>query len=115
MRNPAARIGCMIGRAVGRRLAGAELLLGACWFLGAGACASGAQGREAKNSDGYETLELRAEGSPGSVSFAELAEDLGYLAPIKLKYVGSSISGPANIQNVVTGDTDYGGAFNGAI
>jgi ABC-type nitrate/sulfonate/bicarbonate transport system substrate-binding protein len=79
------------------------------------ACSSGAQGSAPKNPDGYELLELRAEGFAGTVSYPELAEDLGYLAPIKLKYIGNTISGPANIQNVVTGDIDFGGAFNGAV
>ncbi len=45
----------------------------------------------------------------------ELAEDLGYLAPIRLHFVGSTVSGPQSVQAVVTGDTDFGGAFNGAI
>jgi ABC-type nitrate/sulfonate/bicarbonate transport system substrate-binding protein len=76
---------------------------------------SGARGSDAKHADGYEKLELRMEGFAGTVTVAELAEDLGYFAPIKLTYVGNSISGPANIQNVVTGDVDVGGAFNGAI
>jgi ABC-type nitrate/sulfonate/bicarbonate transport system substrate-binding protein len=47
--------------------------------------------------------------------FPELAEDLGYLSPIRLKWVGNTISGPQDIQSVVTGDTDFGGAFNGSI
>jgi ABC-type nitrate/sulfonate/bicarbonate transport system substrate-binding protein len=81
---------------------------------GFGAC-SGAQGSDAKRPAGYETLVLRAEGFAGSVSFPELAEDLGYLAPLKLQYVGNTISGPANIQNVVTGDIEFGGAFNGSV
>ncbi|WP_437963578.1 hypothetical protein WMF04_28065 [Sorangium sp. So ce260] len=51
--------------------------------------------------EGYEKLELRYEAGTG-VSFPELAEDLGFLAPIKLSFVGSSISGPHNIQSVVT-------------
>jgi len=63
----------------------------------------------------YETLELRYQGFTGMVTFPELAEDLGYLAPIKLNYVGNTISGPQDIQSVVTGDTDFGGAFDGAI
>ncbi|MEV5026883.1 ABC transporter substrate-binding protein [Paenibacillus sp. LPE1-1-1.1] len=62
-----------------------------------------------------EVSELRYQGWTGSVSFPELAEDLGYLAPLKLKYIGNTISGPQDIQSVVTGDTDFGGAFNGAI
>jgi ABC-type nitrate/sulfonate/bicarbonate transport system substrate-binding protein len=62
-----------------------------------------------------ETLELRYQGNNGTVTPAELAEALGYLAPLRLNFVGSTISGPASIQAVVTGDTDFGGAFNGAI
>lgn len=62
-----------------------------------------------------EQTELRHQGSVGAVSFPELAEDLGYLAPTKLTYIGNTISGPQDIQTVVTGDTDYGVAFNGAI
>jgi ABC-type nitrate/sulfonate/bicarbonate transport system substrate-binding protein len=69
-----------------------------------------------QRSDGYETLELRYEGNPGQVSIHELAEDLGYLAPVKLKYVGANASGgPHSIQAVVSGDLDIGSSFNGAI
>src|SRR5262245_47454630 len=63
----------------------------------------------------YETIELRYQGNNGTVMPVELAEDLGYLAPIRLNFVGSTVSGPASVQAVVTGDTDFGGAFNGAI
>lgn len=63
----------------------------------------------------YETLELRYQGNNGTVTPAELAEDLGYLEPLRLNFVGSTISGPVSVQAVVTGDTDFGGAFNGAI
>lgn len=62
-----------------------------------------------------EVKELRYQGSVGTVTFPELAEDLGYLAPFTLKFIGNTISGPQDIQSVVTGDTDFGGAFNGAI
>lgn len=62
-----------------------------------------------------EKVELRYQGSVNSVTFPELAQDLGYLDPIKLKWVGNTISGPQDIQTAVTGDTDFGGAFNGAI
>jgi ABC-type nitrate/sulfonate/bicarbonate transport system substrate-binding protein len=92
---------------IARALACAALLLSAC---------SGEPKRSApQHPDGYELLELRAEGNPGNVSPAELAEDLGYLAPLTLKYIGNNSSGPSSIQNVVTGDVDFGGAFNGAI
>ncbi|WP_437987439.1 ABC transporter substrate-binding protein [Sorangium sp. So ce117] len=63
----------------------------------------------------FETLELRYQGNNGTVSPIELAEDLGYLAPIRLNFIGSTVSGPQSVQAVVTGDTDFGGAFNGAI
>jgi ABC-type nitrate/sulfonate/bicarbonate transport system substrate-binding protein len=63
----------------------------------------------------YEVSELHYQGWTGQVLFPELAEDLGYLAPIHLKWVGNTISGPQDIQSVVTGDTDFGGAFNGSV
>ena len=62
-----------------------------------------------------EPLELRYLAVPGTVPPPELAEDLGYLAPLKLLYVSSTTSGPQSIQTAVTGDTDFGSAFNGAI
>jgi ABC-type nitrate/sulfonate/bicarbonate transport system substrate-binding protein len=63
----------------------------------------------------YETLELRYQGYAGIVTFPELAEDLGYLAPIRLKYVGNTTGGPQDIQSVLTKDSDFGAAFNGAV
>jgi ABC-type nitrate/sulfonate/bicarbonate transport system substrate-binding protein len=62
-----------------------------------------------------EQTEIRYQGWAGQVTFPELADDLGYLAPLELKWVGNTISGPQDIQTVVTGDTDIGGAFYGAI
>lgn len=80
------------------------------------ACSKSAPSASAATTgDGPEQLELRYQGFTGQVTYPELAEDLGFLAPIKLKYVGNTISGPQDIQTVVTGDTDYGGAFNGAV
>jgi ABC-type nitrate/sulfonate/bicarbonate transport system substrate-binding protein len=67
------------------------------------------------NPDALEVLELRYQASPGTVSPPEIAEELGYLAPVKLNCVGSTASGPTSIQAVVTGDTDFGSAFNGAV
>jgi ABC-type nitrate/sulfonate/bicarbonate transport system substrate-binding protein len=59
---------------------------------------------------------LRYEGSPGTVTLAELAEDLGLLAPLRLDFVGNNMTGgPHSIQSVLTGDLDVGGSFNGAI
>ena len=64
---------------------------------------------------GYEVTALRYQGWASRVIFPELAADLGYLSPISLKWVGNTISGPQDIQAAVTGDTDFGGAFNSAI
>jgi ABC-type nitrate/sulfonate/bicarbonate transport system substrate-binding protein len=63
----------------------------------------------------HEQTEIRYQGWAGQVTFVELADDLGYLAPLKLKWVGNTMSGPQDIQTVVTGDVDIGGAFYGAI
>jgi ABC-type nitrate/sulfonate/bicarbonate transport system substrate-binding protein len=111
-------VGLHVGLRVGLRAVSGRLVqygLALALLSGFSACTSGAEGSEAKRADGYETLVLRAEGFAGTVMFPELAEDLGYLAPLKLQYVGNSISGPASIQNVVTGDTEFGGAFNGSV
>ena len=62
-----------------------------------------------------EKAEVRYQGWAGQVLFPELAEDLGYLAPLRLKWIGNTISGPQDIQTVATGDIDIGGAFYGAI
>ena len=64
---------------------------------------------------GEQAKELRYQGWVGAVTPAELAENLGYLGDVKLKWIGNTISGPQDIQAATTGDTDFGGAFNGAI
>ncbi|MBB3111571.1 ABC-type nitrate/sulfonate/bicarbonate transport system substrate-binding protein [Paenibacillus phyllosphaerae] len=76
---------------------------------------STAAGDNAPGDTEPEILELRYQGGVGSVTLPELAEDLGYLAPIKLKWIGNTISGPQDIQSAATGDVDFGGAFNGAV
>lgn len=81
-------------------------------------CTDNLPNTQAQSSDketAYETLTLNYQGTPSAVTYPELAEDLGYLAPIKLNYIGATISGPQDIQSVVTGDVDFGTAFNGAI
>ncbi|HSD36367.1 MAG TPA: ABC transporter substrate-binding protein [Rhodocyclaceae bacterium] len=75
----------------------------------------GAVAQNATPASKPELTELRYQGWAGQVSFPELAEDLGYLAPVKLKWIGNTISGPQDIQTAVTGDVDFGGAFYGAI
>ncbi|TCB96841.1 ABC transporter substrate-binding protein [Micromonospora zingiberis] len=72
-------------------------------------------GRSAATASGQQVTELRYQGSVGAVTLPELAEDLGYLDGVKLKWIGNTISGPQDIQAATTGDTEFGGAFNGAI
>ncbi|MGW2486276.1 ABC transporter substrate-binding protein [Streptomyces sp. NPDC001606] len=61
------------------------------------------------------TTTLRYQGWAGQVILPELAEDLGYLGDVKLKWIGNTISGPQDIQSAATGQVDFGGAFNGAV
>jgi ABC-type nitrate/sulfonate/bicarbonate transport system substrate-binding protein len=58
---------------------------------------------------------LRYQGSANQVTLPELAADLGYLPNVRLKWVGNTISGPQDIQSAATGQTDFGGAFSGAV
>lgn len=69
---------------------------------------------ESTASDSAATV-IRYQGSAGDVVFPELAADLGYLDGIELEWIGDTTSGPQDIQAAATGDTDVGGAFNGAI
>src|SRR4051794_7535483 len=85
----------------------AVAVLAATALSGCGSASSAAGGKE--------VTELRYQGSVGAVTLPELAEDLGYLGNVKLKWIGNTISGPQDIQAATTGDTDFGGAFNGAI
>jgi ABC-type nitrate/sulfonate/bicarbonate transport system substrate-binding protein len=78
------------------------------------ACGKSASGSSSGNSSG-EVTTLRYQGSVGQVTLGELAQDLGYLGNVKLKWVGNTISGPQDIQSAATGQIDYGGAFNGAV
>jgi ABC-type nitrate/sulfonate/bicarbonate transport system substrate-binding protein len=97
-----------------------------CWFLAlvlsvmTVAFVTGCRNADASKerydpTEATELLELRYLAVPGTVTPPELAEELGYLAPVKLLYVSSTNSGPQSIQTAVTGDTDFGSAFNGAI
>ncbi|SCF37784.1 ABC transporter substrate-binding protein [Micromonospora mirobrigensis] len=64
---------------------------------------------------GKQATELRYQGSVGQVTLPELAADLGYLGDVKLNWIGNVTGGPADIQATATGQSDFGGAFNGAI
>ncbi|GAA1179943.1 ABC-type nitrate/sulfonate/bicarbonate transport system substrate-binding protein [Kitasatospora gansuensis] len=72
-------------------------------------------GRATASEGGRETGKLRYQGWAGQVTLPELAEDLGYFGEVKLEWVGNTISGPQDIQSAATGQTDFGGAFNGAV
>jgi ABC-type nitrate/sulfonate/bicarbonate transport system substrate-binding protein len=93
-----------------------------CWVLSLLSCvcllgcrnADGSPSRE-QAAASAEPTELRYMSAPGNVSPVELAEDLGYLAPLRLHFVSTTTSGPQSIQAVVTRDSDIGSAFNGAI
>jgi ABC-type nitrate/sulfonate/bicarbonate transport system substrate-binding protein len=87
-------------------------LLACLWCA---ACSRASSGKLATSSAEDEAITLRYQGGAGVVWFPELAEDLGYLAPLKLQYIGNTISGPQDIQTVATGDSDFGLAFNGAV
>jgi ABC-type nitrate/sulfonate/bicarbonate transport system substrate-binding protein len=75
-------------------------------------CGTSASGASAAKN---QTKTLRYQGWAGQVTLPELAEDLGYLEDVKLKWVGNTISGPQDIQTAATGQIDFGGAFNGAV
>jgi len=98
-------------------------LLAATAVLGptAAACASGGSKKTANfvalaaSTGDPEVGSLKYQGSTGSVTLPELAADLGYLQDLKLDWVGNTISGPQDIQSAATKQTDFGGAFNGAV
>lgn len=97
-----------------------SLLILSCLMVLLASCAK----KEAANPTGatnalgepLETLAFKYLGSPGTVTPLELAEDLGYLAPVKLDYVGISTGGPQGIQAALSGDVDISSAsFVGAV
>ena len=61
-------------------------------------------------------VSLRYQGWTDTVTLPELAQALGYFHnKVKLDWVGNTISGPQDIQSAATGQTDFGGAFAGAV
>jgi ABC-type nitrate/sulfonate/bicarbonate transport system substrate-binding protein len=90
-------------------------LAAALAFTPAALSACGGGDEAAAGTGGLEVGEIRYQAFPGQQNFVELADDLGYLRPLEIKNVGNTISGPQDIQSVATGQTDIGGAFNGAV
>ncbi|MGQ5259902.1 ABC transporter substrate-binding protein [Micromonospora sp. ZYX-F-536] len=92
--------------AVLRTLATAAVL---ALLAGAAGCGGDAQ------AGAGQATELRYQGSVGQVTLPELAADLGYLGDVRLNWIGNVTGGPQDIQATATGQSDFGGAFNGAI
>jgi ABC-type nitrate/sulfonate/bicarbonate transport system substrate-binding protein len=68
------------------------------------------------SSDKNGVVSLRYQGWTDQVTLPEVAEALGYFkGKVALKWVGNTISGPQDIQSAATGQTDFGGAFAGAV
>ncbi|MDQ1541923.1 MAG: hypothetical protein QOH29_2649, partial [Actinomycetota bacterium] len=100
--------------AVRAKLSGPLALIAALATAGA-LTGCGAQAKASGSGGGPEKLELRYQGSANTVSLPEVAADLGYFGAVKLKWVGNTISGPQDIQSAATNQTDFGGAFTGAV
>jgi ABC-type nitrate/sulfonate/bicarbonate transport system substrate-binding protein len=59
---------------------------------------------------------LRYQGWTDQVLLPELADNLGFFGgKVKLDWIGNTISDPQDIQSAATGQTDFGGAFAGAV
>ncbi|WP_245541604.1 ABC transporter substrate-binding protein [Smaragdicoccus niigatensis] len=78
------------------------------------ACGSSESSESGPDASGVTTL--RYQGWNNQVTLPELADYLGFFdGKIKLNWVGNTISGPQDIQSAATGETDFGGAFGGAV
>lgn len=70
----------------------------------------------AQASDSNGEISLRYQGWTDQVTLPEVADALGYFdGKVKLDWVGNTISGPQDVQSAATGQTDFGGAFAGAV
>src|SRR5690349_10800044 len=84
-------------------------------LLGISAAAVSCGTATATGGSAKQVTTLKYQGAVGTVLLPELAADLGYLGGLTLDWVGNTISGPQDIQSAATGQTHFGGAFNGAI
>ena len=96
-------------------LSAAAAVVIALTVSGCGGSAAGGDTGGAGAPGANEVKELRYQGWANTVTLPELAQDLGYLGDVKLNWVGNTISGPQDIQSAATGQTDFGGAFAGAV
>lgn len=86
----------------------AAVAVGSATLTGCGSSQS------AESENGVTTL--RYQGWSNQVTLPEVAESLGFFdGKVKLNWVGNTISGPQDIQSAATGQTDFGGAFGGAV
>jgi ABC-type nitrate/sulfonate/bicarbonate transport system substrate-binding protein len=83
-------------------------VLAALLLLASAGCGGGA-------SAGGTSDTIRYQGYQGQVNLPELAQALGYLKGVKLKYVGTVQGGPQSLAALMSNQVDYGAAFNGAI
>jgi len=90
-----------------------KIAAGSAALLLAGVGLSGCAESEAASSTGTNTIRYQA--YQGSVNLPELAEALGDLPGVKLKYLGTVQGGPQSIAALASNQVDYGAAFNGAI
>lgn len=84
-------------------------------LAGAGIAATATGCGTASGRGGVPATTIRYQGWAGTVTPAELADDLGYLNGLTLTWVGNTTSGPQDIQAAAAGDTDFGGASGGAV
>ncbi|MFI0357816.1 ABC transporter substrate-binding protein [Actinomadura sp. 9N407] len=84
-------------------------------FLSILATATAGSAATACGAAARRTTTLRYQGWTGQVTLPELAQDLGHLGRVDLRWVGNTISGPQDVQSAATGQVDFGGAFNGAV
>lgn len=91
-------------------------IIGLLGVLTATAGLAAACGSASANTTANGVTTLRYQGWTDQVTLPELAADLGFFdGKIKLDWVGNTISGPQDIQSAATGQTDFGGAFAGAV
>ncbi|MEU9029116.1 ABC transporter substrate-binding protein [Streptomyces sp. NPDC048383] len=83
--------------------------------ISAAAVSCGTATANGGSGSGKQITALKYQGAVGAVTLPELAADLGFLSGLTLDWVGNTISGPQDIQSAATGQTHFGGAFNGAV
>ncbi|MGI5237660.1 ABC transporter substrate-binding protein [Dactylosporangium sp. CA-139066] len=94
--------------------AGYRAVLAVAAVAALSACGSAEASGSAPDASGVTTL--RYQGWANQVTLPEVAEHLGFFGgKVRLKWVGNTISGPQDIQSAATGETEFGGAFGGAV